>query len=298
MKIRSILAATDLDSPSIAAARWALEQLAPHAEATLLHVIDPPDRPSFGEHLLPPREEVELAAREYARARLHEIADLELGGAPRCDVRSGRAHEVIAEVATELKSELVVIGPHGSRPRPHKFLGTTAERVARSAPAPVLIGTNPPSGPARRILVPVDDAEITPTLLHWTWHLAEQFDAEVKLLHVWSDAVFSHVASMAHATAPNDEAARSEIRTELRDVATHWLDEMVRTGIASHRVTSAVTYGRAGERALDVAESMQADLIIVGRTGAGLIRAAFLGSTVGTIIHGARCPVLVITKPA
>jgi nucleotide-binding universal stress UspA family protein len=298
MKIRSILAATDLDSPSIAAARWALEQLAPRAEATLLHVIDPPDRPSFGEHLLPPREEVELAAREYARARLRDIADLELGGVPRCTIRTGRPHEVIADVATELNSELVVIGPHGSRPRPHKFLGTTAERVARSAPAPVLIGTNPPSGPARRILVPVDDAEITPTLLDWTRRVAEQFDAEVKLLHVWSDAVFSHVASMMYATAPNEEAARGEISSELRDVATQWLREMIRTGIRRDRVKSAVTYGKAGARALDVAESMQADLIIVGRTGASLLRAAFLGSTIGTIIHGARCPVLVVTKPA
>lgn len=297
MMIRSILAATDLDAPSIAAARWALEQLAPGAEATLLHVVDPPDRPRFGEHLLPPSDEVELAAREYARTRLRDIADLELAGGPRCLVRSGRPHEVIAEVAIERKSELVVIGPHGARPRPHKFLGTTAERIARSAPAPVLIGTNPPPGPARRILVPVDDAEITRTLLDWAWHLGKQFHAEVKLLHVWSDAAFSHVASMAHATAPDYEAARAEIDNELRDAATQWLREMERAGNAPERVTSAVTHGKAGERALEIAESMAADLIIVGRTGAGLVRAAFLGSTVSTIIHGATCPVLVITKP-
>jgi len=298
MTIRSILIATDLDAPSIAAARWALEQLAPGADATLLHVVDPPDRPSFGEHLLPPREEVESAARDYANARLRDIAELVLGGVPRCEVRSGKPHEVIATVAAELHSDLVVVGPHGSRPRTHKFLGTTAERVARSAPAPVLIGTNPPSGPARRILVPVDDCDITPTLLAWTRRVAEHFDAEVKLLHVWINAVFSHVASMAHATSPSAEAARTEISNELHDVATQWLREMVQTGIARNRVTSAVTYGNAGERALDVAESMNADLIIVGRTGAGLIRAAFLGSTVGTIIHGARCPVLVIARPS
>jgi nucleotide-binding universal stress UspA family protein len=298
MMIHSILAATDLDSPSVAAARWALDHLAPRAEATLLYVIDPPDRPSFGEHLLPPREDIESAAREHANARLRDIAEIDLGGIPRYDVRSGRPHEVIVEVAAELNAGVVVIGPHGGRPRPHKFLGTTAERVARSAPAPVLIGTNPPSGPPRRILVPVDDADITPVLLDWTRLLAEQFDAEVKLLHVWSNAAFSHVASITYATARSEERARTDIGNVLRDAADHWLHKMVGTGIAADRLTSAVTYGNAGERALEVADSMRAELIIVGRTGAGLVRAAFLGSTVGTILHGARCPVLVITNPA
>jgi nucleotide-binding universal stress UspA family protein len=43
---------------------------------------------------------------------------------------------------------------------------------------------------------------------------------------------------------------------------------------------------------------MRADLIILGRNSTGVVAPAFLGSTIGTVLHDARCPVLVVTKPA
>ena len=45
-----------------------------------------------------------------------------------------------------------------------------------------------------------------------------------------------------------------------------------------------------------MAAEMSADLIVLGRRGSGLIVPALLGSTVGTVLHGATCPVLVVVE--
>jgi nucleotide-binding universal stress UspA family protein len=295
MRVNSILMAMDLDEPAIAAARWAAQQFAPGADVTLLHVIDPPDRPHFGSGLLPQAELIVDTAREYATARMRDIASLRIGRPARIEIRLGKPHEQVIALAREISADLVVIGPHGDRPRPARFLGTTAERIVRASPVPVLVGSNPPAGHWHRILVAVDDSVITPVLLRWARDLAEHFDADIKLLHVWSNALYDNVASSSRAAAPNELEARAKIERELEDAGTHWLREMARTGIGRERVSVAVTHGRAGNVILETAAAMNADLIIVGRRGTGLVGPAFLGSTVGTVLHGARSPLLVVT---
>jgi len=212
------------------------------------------------------------------------------------EVRVGKPHEEIANVARERNADLIVIGPHGDRPRRSKFLGTTAERIVRTSVVPVLVATKPPDGAPQRFLVPVEDVSITPLVLESTRDLAERFDADVTLLHVWSNADYSHVASMAYATSSSDAQAKSEIDKDLDTAAVHWLEQLAKTGIARERVTSLVTYGRAGETVVQVAESSATDLIIMGARGSGLVLPALLGSTVGTVLHEARCPVMVIPE--
>jgi nucleotide-binding universal stress UspA family protein len=101
---------------------------------------------------------------------------------------------------------------------------------------------------------------------------------------------------MAYATAANDAQAKSEIDKDLHAAAAQWLDELATTGIARDRVTAVVTYGRAGETFVQVAQSSGADLIIMGGRGSGLVLPALLGSTVGSVLHEARCPVMVVTE--
>lgn len=295
MMYEKIVIAIDFSETSIKAAKWASESFAPKADITLVHVVDPPDQPPFGRHLLPGADVVEAEAREYGATHLREIASFLTAAQPRCEIRVGKPYEQITKLAADIGADLVVIGPHGDRPRPTKFLGTTAERVVRTSPVPVLVATNPPVGQPQHLLVPVDDSSITPTLLASTRELAEAFDADVTLLHVWSNAVYSHVASMSYAAKANEADARNEISKELRDAGVQWLTEIARTGIDRDRVTAVVTYGKPGDVVLQSAATTRADLIVLGRRGTGLVAAALLGSTVNTVLHGSTCPVLVVT---
>jgi universal stress protein E len=297
MKIERLLVAVDFSDTATAAAHYAVEHFAPGAEVVLLHVIDPPARPRFARDVLPPEEALEALAREFANKRSKEIASsLPSGVRVRVEVRVGKPDEVIASTANDVHAGIVVIGPHGDRPRPWRFLGTTADRVVRTSPVPVLVATAPTPHPPRRILVPVDDDSSASPVLEWTRDLSGQFDADVTLLHVWSNAVYSHVASMSYAEKRTEADARREIEAELRGAAQHWLNHVARTGLARERVTSTVAWGKTGDVVLETAESSGAELIVLGRNGSGLVSGALLGRTTATVLHGARCPVLVVTK--
>ena len=297
MKIERLLVAVDFSDTATAAARYAVEHFAPGVEVVLLHVIDPPARPRFAHDVLPREETLEAMAREFAAKRFMEIASsLPSGIRSRVEVRRGKPDEVIGSTAKDVDASIVVIGPHGDRPRPWRFLGTTADRVVRTSPVPVLVATAPTPHPPRRILVPVDDDSAASPVLEWTRDLSGQFDADVTLLHVWSNAVYSHVASMSYAETRTEADARREIESELRGVAQHWLNHMARTGLARERVTSTVAWGKTADVVLETAESSGAELIVLGRNGSGLVSGALLGRTTATVLHGAHCPVLVVTK--
>jgi nucleotide-binding universal stress UspA family protein len=102
---------------------------------------------------------------------------------------------------------------------------------------------------------------------------------------------------MSFATTANEAEARAEISKDLHDASMQWLNSLARTGVDRNRITSTVTYGNPGDVALETAKAVHADLILMGRSGSGLVAPALLGSTVGTVLHGARCPVLVVTEP-
>lgn len=99
---------------------------------------------------------------------------------------------------------------------------------------------------------------------------------------------------MSYAVAEREDDARRAIEKELHDTAAQWLETLARTGITRERVTARVAHGKAGEVTIETAAEMSADLIVLGRRGSGLVLPALLGSTVGTILHGATCPVFVV----
>jgi len=65
-----------------------------------------------------------------------------------------------------------------------------------------------------------------------------------------------------------------------------------------HAAGRRVVLGFAADRLADVADEVDAELIVVGSRGRGAIKAAFLGSVSSDVIGVARCPVLVVPPAA
>jgi len=55
-----------------------------------------------------------------------------------------------------------------------------------------------------------------------------------------------------------------------------------------------VVHGEPGTAICDAASDIDADLVVVGAHGKGVIRRVFLGSTSEYVVRNAPCPVLVV----
>jgi universal stress protein A len=138
LKLQRILVPVDFSEPSQKALRYAAkfgEQFG--SAVTLLHVIQPMVYPTdFG---YPPAPlEVDEAVRSRIEQRLVDLGQTwGMQGQPL--IRFGQPYQEIGLAAAELQTDLIIIATHGRTGLKHVLLGSTAERVLRHAPCPVLI---------------------------------------------------------------------------------------------------------------------------------------------------------------
>lgn len=296
MVLQRVVVGVDFSAPSEAAARWAAQDLAPEAELVLVHAVDVPEPPSFLRNRFPPRDTLAGTARTGADRSLRDLsASL---GARRIwlEVREGRADEMIAAVAGEYRADLVVTGAHGERGGVFKQLGSTAERVARAAPAPVLLAREPLPATGATVLVAMDDDGLTPGLQRWTTFLAARFDAAVTGLHVVSDTMLGRLVTLAAMVAGTPEPPALGVGAV--EDANVWMRELVAKGLDRERTSGEVAYGDPAHEILAAAKRMSANVIVLGRHRAGGIRHQLLGSVADRVLRDAACSVLVVTEPA
>jgi nucleotide-binding universal stress UspA family protein len=298
MSFQKVVVSMDFSDAAIAAAKWTGTWFAPTADLVLAHAIELPHRPIFAGNAMPSDDAIKDAVLDFATTRIDDVARAVSDRPVQQEIRVGKPTDVVHQVVFDVGADLVVIGPHGMRPNTAGILGSIADRIVRLSPVSVLIGTNPRQRAPARILVGVDDSRITPTVLAQVRSLAHTFGAQVTLLHVWSDSLYSYVASMSYATARDEEDAKRDIRAEIDGDGARWLETLARTGLSGEHVDVIVTHGNAGDEMLALAERIDPDLIVLGRRGSGLVAAALLGSTLGTVVRGARCPILVVADPS
>jgi nucleotide-binding universal stress UspA family protein len=278
MNATSVVIGVDFSPPLSRAGEWIRRYIAPSASITLVHAYEPAAMPAFLSRLLPeeatrPRRNVERLERQLVHWREENgIRDAHFV------VRSEPAHGLIRRVARETDAELVVIGARAASDRPWLRLGTTAERLLRTVAASVLVIHGRPRGAPRTVLVAVDDVAITPRVLGIAGELADRFDARVHAIHV----VHQPRGGTEDAVAP----ARSQ----------RWLDELRRNTLRHDKLEVEVAQGVPSAEILAAAERVGAELIVIGRYGAGHVAPAVLGSVVGSVVHGANCPVLVVAE--
>ncbi len=141
VQIRSILVPVDFSSPSSQALGYAAGLARSFgAKLTLLNVVEPIGAmPDFAANpLVRDLREVSAQAKE-ALKRLVARAQLEPAWIETLLVRHGTPFHEISEAAALLKSDLIVLATHGYTGLKHVLLGSTAERVVRHAPCPVLV---------------------------------------------------------------------------------------------------------------------------------------------------------------
>ena len=139
LKIKTILVPIDFSKTSKKALVYAVrmaEQFG--SKIILLNVVEPVASPDFAYHpLMLETDKVKSAAR----TQLEKVCRDALLPAKMLDrvlVRHGTPFAEITDAARTLKADLIILTTHGYTGLKHVFMGSTAERVVRHAPCPVL----------------------------------------------------------------------------------------------------------------------------------------------------------------
>ena len=297
LSLDRIVVGADLADPSRVALEWVARELAPESALLVVHALRTAPRGFLEPPASKPSPAVADTARAFVAATLARLV-AEIGRPEtRIEIREGDPATVIATIAEEWGADLIVVGPHGGELVPERGVGTTAERLVRTSPIPVLVARGMRGGPPRRLLVPLDDVDLTPAVLNWAGAIAVRTGATVELAHVL-DHRWLHGHGGAGVAGASGTGSESTVLERASVAARAWLAEASRALPASVMVERTVASGAPGEEILARLARADVDGVVMGRRGSGRVLPGVLGSTVSTVLRRTERPVLIVVDSA
>ena len=296
-KIEKILVPMDFSPASLEAldyAVWLTKQF--RAAIHLVHVY-PPDEASS----IPGAAHFLLQSAKAIERLNEELTGIHQKYAPtfrpeNCHIRGGQPYEQIVLLAREIDADLIVLATRGHSGLKHLLLGSTAERVVRSAPCPVLVARkSKQKGKASReafavsaILVPTDFSECSLAGTEYAAFLARTLGATLRLFHavypytnyVFVDPASVRLSGLAEAV---EETARQEMEA---------LKQM--DFLRGLTVKTDLVPGPAVDEICAAAGEPEIDLIVTSTHGRTGLKHALIGSVAEHVVRYAERPVLVV----
>ena len=300
-QVKSVLVPLDFSRPSFKALEYAL----PFAERFgaklhLVHAFDY-DYPMSTFSAMPLAiPEAEIARR--AERRLQDVAKIyEIALAPEnCHVVKGRAYHAVCQLAQKLGTDLIITTTRGHTGLQHVFLGSTAERIVRHAPCPVMVvreherdfvhGNERASKRdmvLKKILVPVDFSDCSMAGL----------GAAVRFAQVWNaQLVTFNCVPLQTFAAYGEYGGRdlTALTNYAQSAAKEEMDELI-SSLKSQNIAAigVIELGVPAQAICDYARQHDVDLIITSTHGSTGLTHILLGSTAEHVVRYAHCPVLI-----
>lgn len=274
---RTLLAATDFSAP----ARHALERAAmlaqahPDAHLTLAHVVSQSAFDTLRRMLPGNAAALETQVLAQAEKALSELATNLAAHYPSTIdtvLAQGAALTALVELADTRQADLLVMGVRGTHFVRELLIGSTTERVLRKSRRPLLAVKQRPQSPYRRILAPVD----------FSAHAA----AAINAAHAWlpdADIVLFHafeveLESTFRLAGMEDDKIHA-YRIQAREAAIAEMDAFVSTlQVPANRLTRHFEHGAPSLRIIGHEQTMDADLIVMGKRGQSMVEELLLGS--------------------
>lgn len=203
-------------------------------------------------------------------------------------VKQGDIWEELSKLIDMYNVDLLVVGTHGRTGVWKMLLGSTAEKIFRSAICPVLTvgpgaGGIPPEAGPKRIMFCTGFGPQSIYAGMYALSLSQQQQAKLAMVHVVKDV-------------PNDSPAERE-RIE-KECKRKLLDLLPPDTNVPWPVETLVGFGFAGDAILKLAEDWRPDLIVLGvRRPEPTARRPFTWATAYRVVSAAPCPVLTVRTP-
>jgi nucleotide-binding universal stress UspA family protein len=262
------------------------------AQLTLVHVLD---MPASAETVRATDAIGWEIARSEARRYLEGIGQ-RVAPLTRTCVAEGKSARRIVALAEELHADLIAITTHGEGGGGESYLGGTTEKVLALTEGSILLVPTTPRGdgariPPRRILVPLDGARRSESVLPTAVRLARAAEAEIVLAHVVWEPMRTQILSRAE----DLELARALMDRQEQSAADYLegvCDGLTVDGVAARAVVRHSHDHR--EALLSLATAEQADLVILCAHGSVCNARRPFGSVTRYLIAHASAPLLVI----
>ena len=148
-----------------------------------------------------------------------------------------------------------------------------------------------------RILVPMDFSAHSVAALHYAVALAARLGASLDVLHVVDDPFGSGAWASESAALPHRFI--EELYQNLADEGERQLAKYRSIPEESHvAATFTVRSGQPASSVIDHADTIKADLIVMGTHGRTGLKHTFMGSVAERVVRHARCPVITLRGDA
>jgi nucleotide-binding universal stress UspA family protein len=142
------------------------------------------------------------------------------------------------------------------------------------------------------IIVPIDFSEISNDVVEKAVEVAKAFRSRLRVIHVTAPDPFF----VGYDVGP--QSVRNHRAEELREEH-HRLEEICeQIGRQEINVENRMIQGPTVEKILEQAAELNADLIIMGSHGRGVLSRALLGSVSQGVLHQSTIPVMIVPPRA
>lgn len=240
-------------------------------------------------------ERVEQAMREHAETRLAHLVDHanEHGVVAKPHVVKGNPGQAISTHASQLGCGLIVLATHGRSGLDHLVFGSTAERVVRESPIPVMAVKHPEHEfveplehevDLKRVLFPTDFSPYSEKGMPYAVHLCKEFGATLVLLHINDLPLILPEYLPELSTSPTQDLEQYG-KESLERLSAQVTEVPVETMQAT---------GRPHTEIAKIVDEQDIDLVVMPTHGRSGISHLLLGSVAEKVIRAANCPVLTV----
>jgi universal stress protein E len=188
------------------------------------------------------------------------------------------------ELARNVDAGLIVVGASEGGSLQRAFLGSTADRVIRKAPAPVLVVRSGTTFPPSRVLVPVDLSPVSAGALRFATALLREAGGG-RLMDLETLFVLNPLEL---------EGSLQFTPEQIERFAGEELGLFVQQNAPEARVSRQVLVGYPREEILTELESRHTDLVVLGTHGRSGFERMMLGSIASQVLQRARYNVVVV----